>query len=510
MEDVITLEEADDAGSAAYRRRRASRAASAANRLAKRSACAGRLAEVVQRAGAGTWSAVSGVQRLAALYFAQTGLIFPGRRTQGSAPAHVQPPPCGEVVTLRTTAARRRRAVRPRDRRPTARSCPTPRTRPTLLFFYGNGHHLADRQRRAPVRRRCARIGVNVMVPEYVGYGLSSGDAVRGRLLRHRRRRLRATCGRGPDVDPSKIVAVGASLGGAVAIDLASREPRRRRADHADHVHEHARHGEGRAAQRCRSGGSSATSSRASRRCRACTCPALIIHSTGDAPGPLRHGRPPRRRLRRAGVTREDRRRGPQQRRDARRRGQPDLRRDDGVPHARLTMCEARDTHPFAQAALRRTATMPRAMSDPLGSLCIVLHGHLPYVLHHGTYPHGEAWLYEAAAETYLPLLDMIGEVALDKAPAGADDRPHAGAARAARARAVQGGLRRVPQRARRPRRAQDRQGVRGRRTSAHFALPRRAVGGVVRGEAGALRADRPRHPGASSPRSSARGTSRS
>jgi 1,4-alpha-glucan branching enzyme len=53
---------------------------------------------------------------------------------------------------------------------------------------------------------------------------------------------------------------------------------------------------------------------------------------------------------------------------------------------------------------------------DALGSLCIVLHGHLPYVLHHGSYPHGEAWLYEAAAETYLPLLDMIGEVALHKA----------------------------------------------------------------------------------------------
>ena len=52
-------------------------------------------------------------------------------------------------------------------------------------------------------------------------------------------------------------------------------------------------------------------------------------------------------------------------------------------------------------------------MSQPVGNLCIVLHGHLPYVLHHGSYPHGEAWLFEAAAETYLPLLDMIGGVAL-------------------------------------------------------------------------------------------------
>ena len=54
-------------------------------------------------------------------------------------------------------------------------------------------------------------------------------------------------------------------------------------------------------------------------------------------------------------------------------------------------------------------------MSESLGCLCIVLHGHLPYVLHHGTFPHGEAWLYEAAAETYLPILDVVGEVALHK-----------------------------------------------------------------------------------------------
>ena len=52
-------------------------------------------------------------------------------------------------------------------------------------------------------------------------------------------------------------------------------------------------------------------------------------------------------------------------------------------------------------------------MSQPLGSFCLVLHGHLPYVLKHGTWPHGEDWLFEAAAETYLPLLAMIGECEL-------------------------------------------------------------------------------------------------
>ena len=45
-----------------------------------------------------------------------------------------------------------------------------------------------------------------------------------------------------------------------------------------------------------------------------------------------------------------------------------------------------------------------------VGSFCLVLHGHLPYVLRHGTWPHGEDWLYEAAAETYLPLLATIDE----------------------------------------------------------------------------------------------------
>lgn len=51
-------------------------------------------------------------------------------------------------------------------------------------------------------------------------------------------------------------------------------------------------------------------------------------------------------------------------------------------------------------------------MPTPLGSLCIVLHGHLPYVLHHGEYPHGEAWLFEGVAETYLPLFEVLDDLA--------------------------------------------------------------------------------------------------
>jgi 1,4-alpha-glucan branching enzyme len=40
--------------------------------------------------------------------------------------------------------------------------------------------------------------------------------------------------------------------------------------------------------------------------------------------------------------------------------------------------------------------------------LTFTLHAHLPYVVNHGTWPHGLEWLHEAAAETYLPLLRVL------------------------------------------------------------------------------------------------------
>jgi 1,4-alpha-glucan branching enzyme len=50
----------------------------------------------------------------------------------------------------------------------------------------------------------------------------------------------------------------------------------------------------------------------------------------------------------------------------------------------------------------------------PPTTLVLVLHGHLPDVLGHGTWPHGANWLYEAAAETYLPFL-RVAERLLDR-----------------------------------------------------------------------------------------------
>lgn len=47
-----------------------------------------------------------------------------------------------------------------------------------------------------------------------------------------------------------------------------------------------------------------------------------------------------------------------------------------------------------------------------IGYFSLVLHAHLPYVLGHGRWPHGTDWLNEATAETYIPILNVINELA--------------------------------------------------------------------------------------------------
>lgn len=44
----------------------------------------------------------------------------------------------------------------------------------------------------------------------------------------------------------------------------------------------------------------------------------------------------------------------------------------------------------------------------PVGAFSLVLHTHLPYCRRAGRWPHGEEWLHEALAETYIPLLSAL------------------------------------------------------------------------------------------------------
>jgi len=59
-----------------------------------------------------------------------------------------------------------------------------------------------------------------------------------------------------------------------------------------------------------------------------------------------------------------------------------------------------------------------KAQDTPAGFLSFTLHAHLPWVINHGTWPHGMEWLHEAAAETYLPLLRVLANLERDQVPA--------------------------------------------------------------------------------------------
>jgi len=157
---------------------------------------------------------------LIVLYAFQTRMIFPGAATQGTAGAVVEPRAGTELVRLATARGDRVLALFGPALTAEGRPHPDAPQRPTLLYFYGNGSCLRDAADYDLPRFR--RLGVNVLIPDYVGYGMSGGlpsetgcyetaDAVYEHLRARR------------DVDPQKIVAVGRSLGGAVAIDLAAR-----------------------------------------------------------------------------------------------------------------------------------------------------------------------------------------------------------------------------------------------------------------------------------------------
>ncbi|MBN1402062.1 MAG: DUF1957 domain-containing protein [Anaerolineae bacterium] len=58
-----------------------------------------------------------------------------------------------------------------------------------------------------------------------------------------------------------------------------------------------------------------------------------------------------------------------------------------------------------------------RGDAEGLGAFTFVLHTHLPYCRKAGRWPHGEEWLHEAMAETYVPLLNALYDLRDDGVP---------------------------------------------------------------------------------------------
>jgi fermentation-respiration switch protein FrsA (DUF1100 family) len=87
-----------------------------------------------------------------------------------------------------------------------------------LLWFHGNAGNLSQR---ADLMLELARLGLEIVIVDYRGYGRSEGRPTEKGLYRDARGAWRHVV-QDSGVDPRRIVILGKSLGGAVAVDLAA------------------------------------------------------------------------------------------------------------------------------------------------------------------------------------------------------------------------------------------------------------------------------------------------
>lgn len=97
------------------------------------------------------------------------------------------------------------------------------RARATIIMFHGNACHASDTLFTAEEMFKSLRC--NVVVAEYRGYGVSQGSYASEQGLRKDAQAVLEAVLQDPYLSQTHIVLYGPSLGGAVALDLASRNP---------------------------------------------------------------------------------------------------------------------------------------------------------------------------------------------------------------------------------------------------------------------------------------------
>ena len=100
-----------------------------------------------------------------------------------------------------------------------AKPDPSGKPAPVVIYFHGNAE-LIDQQER--IVEGYSKLGLSVFLPEYRGYGRSAGKPSEKEIGADMIRFYDRLIQRG-DVDPSRIVFHGRSVGGGVAADLAVR-----------------------------------------------------------------------------------------------------------------------------------------------------------------------------------------------------------------------------------------------------------------------------------------------
>lgn len=155
-------------------------------------------------------------------FFNQTSLVFPGRMSQGKAYAKINVVPAhAELIDLKTADSVPIKALFGQALAADGSVRPDAAQRPTIVFFYGNGAYLAGY---ADLLQDFQRMGANCLIPEFVGFGLSGGTPSEAGCYATAEAAYAWLDAR-PDVDMTKLIYIGQSLGGGTAVDLAVKHP---------------------------------------------------------------------------------------------------------------------------------------------------------------------------------------------------------------------------------------------------------------------------------------------
>src|ERR1051326_9091356 len=150
----------------------------------------------------------------------QNWMIFPGAATQGRRKLTPQPGDATELVELKTPTGERITALFGTALDPDGLVRSDAHARPTCLYFYGNAMCLADCDE---IFAHLRRLGCNVMIPEFLGYGMSQGKAGEAAVYATAKAAYDHLAQRG-DINAEKVIVAGWSLGAAAAVHLASSE----------------------------------------------------------------------------------------------------------------------------------------------------------------------------------------------------------------------------------------------------------------------------------------------
>jgi fermentation-respiration switch protein FrsA (DUF1100 family) len=145
------------------------------------------------------------------LFFCQRALIYPGRTIR--VPAAPAASAGLERFWLASPAGRTEAWFLPA----TVGRGP----QPAVLFFHGNGEVIDDLPGQVGGLRQ---YGLHLLLVEYPGYGRSNGTPSEGSISAVAMAAYDALAGR-PDVDRSRILAIGRSLGGGAACLLSRQRP---------------------------------------------------------------------------------------------------------------------------------------------------------------------------------------------------------------------------------------------------------------------------------------------